>query len=113
MATAAFSGTSILLIILIAAVFSLAIQGVGVLCQAQLFSLSDSERSRLNTAFVVSNFLFSAVGSSLSSILWNYGNWQAVMFGAAVASLLALIVHFLTLKKGVRWLITEKKFSDE
>ena len=113
MTTAAFSGTSIMPIILIAAVFSLAIQGVGVLCQAQLFSLSDSERSRLNTAFVVSNFLFSAVGSSLSSILWNFGNWQAVMFGAALASLLALIVHFSTLKKGARWITIEKKFNGE
>ena len=93
MIVAAFSGTSIILIILIAAIFSLAVQGVGILCQAQLFAFSDSERSRLNTAFVVSNFLFSAVGSSLSSFLWNFGNWSAVMSGAALASFLALIIH--------------------
>ena len=99
MTTAAFSGASVIPIILIAAVFSLAIQGVSVLCQAQLFSLSDSERSRLNTAFVVNNFTFGAVGSSLSSVLWNFGNWQAVMFGAATASVIALIVHFSTIKR--------------
>ena len=96
---ATFSGTSIMAIILIAAIFSLAVQGVGVLCQAQLFALSDSERSRLNTAFVVSNFLFSAVGSSLSSILWNYGNWQAVTFGAIFASSLAFITHLYETKR--------------
>ncbi len=100
MTLAAFSGASILLIILIAAVFSLAIQGVSVLCQAQLFALSDSERSRLNTAFVVSNFMFSAAGSSLSAFLWNLGNWQAVMFGAAVASVIALIVHLIRGRDG-------------
>jgi len=88
-----FSGKNIFLIILIAVIFSLAVQGVGVLCQAQLFSLSDSERSRLNTAFVVSNFLFSAVGSSLTSFLWNYGEWRAISVGAAIASFFALIVH--------------------
>ena len=92
---AAFSGKSIIFIILIAAIFSLAVQGVSVLCQAQLFSLSDSERSRLNTAFVVNNFLFSAVGSSLCAFLWNFGSWQAVMFGAAFASFFAMIVHLL------------------
>ena len=94
MAIAIFSGKSIILIIFIAAIFSLAVQGVGILCQAKLFALSDTERSRLNTAFVVSNFLFSAVGSSLSSFLWNIGNWQAVMLGATLASVLAVIVHF-------------------
>lgn len=93
MTVAIFSGTSIIFLIFIAAIFSLAVQGVGVLCQAQLFALSDSERSRLNTAFVVSNFLFSAIGSSLSSLLWNIDGWQTVMAGATSASLLALIIH--------------------
>lgn len=100
MTLAAFLHASILPVILIAAVFSLAIQGVSILCQAQLFALSDSERSRLNTAFVVSNFTFSAAGSSLSAFLWNFGNWQAVMLGAAVASVFALIVHLIRGRDG-------------
>lgn len=99
MALATFSGSSVIRIILIAAIFSLAVQGVGVLCQSQLFALSNSERSRLNTAFVVSNFLFSAIGSSLSSFLWNIGNWQAVMLGATFASLVALFIHFREMKQ--------------
>lgn len=93
MAVASISGTSVVFIVIIAAIFSLAVQGVGVLCQAQLFTLSNSERSRLNTTFVVSNFLFSAIGSSLSSFLWNIDSWQAVMAGATLASSLALIIH--------------------
>ncbi|MBQ7502321.1 MFS transporter [bacterium] len=95
MTLAAFSGAAILFIVCIAAVFSLAIQGVSVLSQAQLFALSDSERSRLNTAFVVSNFLFSAAGSSLAAFLWGAGGWKAAALGAASASLLALTVHLL------------------
>ncbi len=86
-------GTSVPAIFLLAAVFSLAVQGVAILCQAQIFALSDSERSRLNTAFVVSNFLFCAVGSSSATLLWNLGGWSAVMAGAVAVSFIALSVH--------------------
>ena len=94
MAAAAFMGGSILAIVLVAAVFSLAVQGVSILSQAQLFALSDTERSRLNTAFVVSNFIFSAAGSFLAATLWNVGGWQSVTLGAAAASLAAFMVHW-------------------
>ena len=94
MAAAAFMGGSILAIVLVAAVFSLAVQGVGILSQAQLFALSDTERSRLNTAFVVSNFIFSAAGSFLAATLWNVGGWQSVTLGAAAASLAAFMMHW-------------------
>ena len=99
MALAAVLGFSIVAIVLVAAVFSLGVQGVGVLVQAQLFSLSSSERSRLNTAFVVSNFLFSAVGSSLASFLWNMGGWQTAALGGVCASLVALAVHLFGTSK--------------
>lgn len=94
-----FAKESIFIVLLVAAVFSLAVQGIGVLCQAELFSLSNTERSRLNTAFVVNNFLFCAVGSSLASILWNCGGWDMVMFGAIAASITALIIHLLERRK--------------
>jgi predicted MFS family arabinose efflux permease len=94
MAAATFAGSSIVAIVLVAAVFSVAVQGVSVLSQARLFALSDFERSRLNTAFVVSNFLFCAAGSFLARTLWNAGGWRAVMLGAAIAALVALTVHF-------------------
>ena len=83
---------SILAIVLIAAVFSIAVQGISVLSQARLFALSNEERSRLNTVFVVNNFLFGAVGSALSSFLWAQGGWSYVMIGAILISLMALIV---------------------
>ena len=83
---------SILTIVLIAAVFSIAVQGISVLSQARLFALSNEERSRLNTVFVVNNFLFGAVGSALASFLWAQGGWSYVMIGAILISLMALIV---------------------
>ena len=84
--------TSIVAIVIIAAVFSVAVQGISVLSQARLFNLSNDERSRLNTVFVVNNFIFAAVGSALSSLLWSLGGWSYVMVGAGVISFAALIV---------------------
>ena len=92
---------SIMAIIIIAAIISVAVQGISVLTQARLFSLSNEERSRLNTVFVVNNFIFGAIGSALSSILWSLGGWQYVMIGASIISLIALFV----------WLYSKKPFN--
>ncbi len=83
---------SIIAIVIIAAVFSIGVQGITVLSQARLFALSDEERSRLNTVFVVNNFIFGAVGSALASFLWSCGGWSFVMMGAISISVIALIV---------------------
>lgn len=93
---------SIIAIIIIAAIISVAVQGISVLTQARLFSLSNEERSRLNTVFVVNNFIFGAIGSALSSILWSLGRWQYVMIGASIISLIALFV----------WLYSKKPFNE-
>ena len=97
--------TSIFAVVIIAAVLSVAVQGVSVLTQTRLFNLSQKERSRLNTVFVVNNFLFGAVGSALASLLWSLGGWAYVMMAACAVSLVALIV----------WLLSKKSFtkSDE
>ncbi|MEE1128853.1 MAG: MFS transporter [Methanobrevibacter sp.] len=93
---------SIIAIIIIAAVLSVAVQGISVLSQARLFNLSNEERSRLNTVFVVNNFIFGAVGSALASLLWSLGGWQYVMMGASLISLMALIV----------WLTSRSSFNE-
>lgn len=92
MLAGAVFGGSIIAIAVIGAVFSLVTQGVSVLCQARLFELSNTERSRLNTIFVVNNFVFCAVGSTLASVLWNHGGWNAICFGGTVAAAVALVV---------------------
>lgn len=83
---------SIVAIIVIAAIFSIAVQGVSVLSQARLFALSNEERSRLNTVFVVNNFLFGAIGSALASFLWSQGGWTYVMGGSIFISILAFMI---------------------
>ena len=96
-----FSGTSIVALVVVAAVFSVACQGVSILCQTRLFTLAPEKRSRLNTCFVVGNFLCGSVGSALASALWNAGGWHAVMIGATVASVLSFGV----------WLASHKAFE--
>lgn len=96
----AFSG-SIVAIVIVAAVLSVAVQGLSVLTQTRLFNLSQGERSRLNTVFVVNNFIFGAVGSALASLLWALGGWSYVMIAASVISVVALIV----------WLFSRSKFK--
>ncbi|WP_407379578.1 MFS transporter [Methanobrevibacter sp.] len=93
---------SIIAIVIIAAVFSIGVQGITVLSQARLFALSNEERSRLNTVFVVNNFIFGAVGSALASFLWSLGGWSYVMIGATLISVIALVV----------WISSRKAFHE-
>ena len=93
---------SIIAIVVIAAVFSIGVQGITVLSQARLFALSNDERSRLNTVFVVNNFIFGAIGSALASFLWSLGGWSYVMMGAILISVIALVV----------WISSRKAFHE-
>ena len=79
---------SIVAIVIVAAILSVAVQGVSVLTQTRLFNLSQGERSRLNTVFVV-------------SLLWSLGGWSYVMIAASVVSVVAFIV----------WLFSRSKFK--
>ena len=94
--------TSIIAIVVIAAVFSIGVQAITVLTQARLFALSNEERSRLNTVFVMNNFIFGAIGSAMASFLWAAGGWSYVMSGSIVISVVALIV----------WTSSRKSFGE-
>ncbi len=85
---------SIITVIIVTALISIAVQGVLILSQTRLFTLSNNERSRLNTVFVVNNFIFGAIGSALSSFLWSCGGLQYVMICSIVISIFALLAWF-------------------
>jgi predicted MFS family arabinose efflux permease len=67
-----------------------AIQGLAILNQTRVLSVSHEARSRLNTAFVTSNFLGGAVGSAAATVLWHTGGWTAVTAAGMALSCLAL-----------------------
>jgi predicted MFS family arabinose efflux permease len=69
-----------------------AIPVVNVLNQTRLFSIDPNARSRLNTAFIVGNFVGGAIGSTLTGILWEHGGWTLLTLGEAALMGLALVV---------------------
>ena len=81
---------AVLLIAIVA--LDIAIQAINILNQTRLFTLSSTERSRMNTAFVTNNFIGGAIGSAAASVLWSAGGWSAVTIAAALASVLALAI---------------------
>lgn len=75
-----------------AAIVNLGIQGAGVLTQIRLMSLAPKARSRLNTGYVTSNFVFGAAGSGLAASLWGVGGWQIVIGAGLLAGGCALVI---------------------
>jgi hypothetical protein len=63
------AGTGVLAIILTSvAIFSIGVQDVQVLSRTRMLSSNPAARSRLNTVFVVGNFIGGAIGPVLASI---------------------------------------------
>lgn len=89
---AAFTGRSVVGILVVVVVLDVALQALALLNQLRVFSVSHEARSRLNTALVTGNFAGGAVGSGAASVLWSAGGWPAVMGAGAVLSCAALAV---------------------
>lgn len=84
--------SSIIGLIIVVIVLDIATQTTLVLGQTRLLALPGSARSRLNTAFVVSNFLGGAIGSIIAGPLWAFDGWTAIMFAALAITLAGLII---------------------
>jgi len=94
-ALAAFAGRSVALVVVVVLVLDIAVQGVNLLNQSRIFAVSGEARSRLNTAFVTSNFIGGAIGSAAASVLWTAGGWPAVSIAGIVLSAIAFAVWAL------------------
>lgn len=92
---AAFAGRSVVLVVVVIVLLDIAVQSVNLLNQSRMFAVSNEARSRLNTAFVTSNFLGGAIGSAAASVLWTTGGWTAVTIAGMVLSGFALVVWAL------------------
>jgi len=99
MAAALFGTASLPVVIVAAALLSVAAQGIGILCQTRVMGLVPGAESRLNTAFVVVNNVFSASRSALAVVLWGAGGWVAIATGGAVVAVLALAAWLLGIRK--------------
>jgi predicted MFS family arabinose efflux permease len=89
-------GSTTLPVLLIAiAIFSVGIQGAQVLLQTRMLSIDPAARSRLNTVFVVTNFVGGAIGSALAAVLWGLGGWTALATAAGAIIGFALVIWAL------------------
>jgi len=91
-----FFGRNIFGLILGVILLDLGIQGAQVSNQTRIYSLNSGERSRINTIFVVSNFIGAAVGSSLGSLAWNLYNWSGVCVVGLIMIVIALVAGWLS-----------------
>lgn len=91
-----FLGMNILGLLLGVILLDLGIQGAQVSNQTRIYSLNQDERSRINTIFVVSNFIGAAVGSSLGSLAWNLYNWSGVCIAGLIMIAIALVTSLLS-----------------
>jgi predicted MFS family arabinose efflux permease len=89
---AALGATSIVVLLVAIVAFDVATQAGLVLNQTRLLSIDPAARSRMNTAFVTSNFIGGALGSAAAGLLWNTGGWVAVLLGGIGALAVATLV---------------------
>jgi predicted MFS family arabinose efflux permease len=89
---AALAGRSVALLLVAIVLLDVAVQAVNILNQSRLFAISQSARSRLNTAFVTGNFIGGAIGSAAAGVLWSAGGWTAVTIAGALLSCFGLLV---------------------
>jgi predicted MFS family arabinose efflux permease len=83
---------SVVAVLVAVLLLDVALQAVGILNQTRMFTVSREERSRLNTAYVTSNFTGGAIGSAAASVLWSRGGWNAVTIAGIALSAFALLV---------------------
>jgi predicted MFS family arabinose efflux permease len=89
---ASFGAEHIAPILIAVLLLDVAIQATNVLNQSRLFAVDPTARSRLNTAFVASNFIGGAIGSTLAGVLWQSGGWLYVAAGGGALILFAILV---------------------
>ncbi len=87
---ATIAGSSVVLILVVIVLLDIAIQALNILNQTRAFAISQEARSRINTAYMTSNFIGGAIGSAAASILWAADGWAAVTGAGVVLSCFGL-----------------------
>lgn len=100
-ALAGFGGSSIVAVLIAISLLSVGAQSLLVLLQTMMVSIDPAARSRLNSAHIVSNFIGGAVGSTLAAVLWQAGQWAAIMACSALVVVCALTLWCFQRKRGL------------
>ncbi|HEV7713066.1 MAG TPA: MFS transporter [Asanoa sp.] len=89
---AGLAGSSVAVLLVAVVGLDAALQGLAILNQTRVFAVSREARSRINTAFVVCNFVGAALGSAAATTLWSTGGWTAVTTAGVVLSCVGLTI---------------------
>jgi predicted MFS family arabinose efflux permease len=82
---AALGQSSIAAVVIAIALFSIGLQAALVIAQTRMMAIDPAARSRMNTVYVVGNFVAGAVGSALAGLIWAGAGWLGLMgVGAAI-----------------------------
>lgn len=98
---AMLAGSSVVLLLVVIVLLDIAIQALNILNQTRAFAISQEARSRINTAFVTTNFIGGAIGSAAASVLWSIDGWTAVTVAGVVLSCFGLGVWALGRRGGL------------
>jgi predicted MFS family arabinose efflux permease len=83
-------------------VLDIGVQGLHVLNQTNIFTLGEETRSRINGIYLTVYFLGGAVGSTVSSSLYDTAGWSAVCTLGAAIGLVALLLWSREVLRGKR-----------
>ena len=74
-------------------------QGTHVSNQTRIYSLNPEARNRLNTVYMVTNFIGGALGSFLGTWGWSLAGWNGVCCVGVLMMVAALVVYAINSKR--------------
>ncbi|NIG53742.1 MFS transporter [Chitinophaga sp. Cy-1792] len=94
-----FFKTEIIGIIIGIIAIDLGLQSIHVSNQTRVYALIPSARNRLNTVFMTTSFIGTALGSGIGLWVWKVGEWTGVCIAGTGFIMIALLIYLLTYKR--------------
>jgi predicted MFS family arabinose efflux permease len=88
---------SLLALVIGVVVLDLAVQGLHISNQSQIYQLRPEARARLTSAYMTAYFVGGAAGSALSTAAYVHSGWTAVCVVGAAFGALAIVLWAATL----------------
>ncbi|AKJ41044.1 Inner membrane transport protein ynfM [Pragia fontium] len=95
----AFGQYSIWALVIGIVLLDLTVQGVHVTNQSMIYRMMPEARSRLTAGYMTSYFIGGALGSLISAVAYQYGQWLGVCIAGAILSLIGIVIWCLTKRK--------------
>ena len=90
LAIGSFADTSIWFVVVMLVAMDLGSQGINVNNQTRLLTTFAEARSRINAAYVTTNFIAASIGSAVTASLWHQVGWSGFMWLCSLLSVCAL-----------------------